>query len=50
MPLLSLWLISALVELLFILGDFNASTGADRDGYETCAGPHTSGTVNQNST
>jgi len=30
------------------LGDFNASTGTDRDGYETCVGPHGSGTVNQN--
>ena len=32
------------------LGDFNASTGTDRDGYETYVGPHGSGTVNQNST
>ena len=32
------------------MGDFNASTGMDRDGYETCVGPHGSGTVNQNST
>ena len=32
------------------LGDFNASTGTDRDGYETCVGPHGSRTVNQNST
>ena len=32
------------------LGDFNASTGTDRDGYETCVGPHVSGTVNLNST
>ena len=31
------------------LGDFNVSTGMDRDGYETCVGPHGSGTVNQNS-
>ena len=30
--------------------DFNASTGTDRDGYETCVGPHGSGSVNQNST
>ena len=35
---------------LLILGDFNASTGTDRNGYETCVGPHGSGTVNQNST
>ena len=34
----------------FMLGDCNASTGTDRDGYETCVGPHGSGTVNQNST
>ena len=33
-----------------VLGDFNASIGTDRDGYETCVGPHESGTVNQNST
>ena len=32
------------------MGDFNASTGTDRDGYETCVVPHRSGTVNQNST
>ena len=32
------------------MGDFNASTGTDRDGYETHVGPHGSGTVNQNST
>ena len=31
------------------MGDFNASTGTYRDGYETCVGPHGSGTVNQNS-
>ena len=32
------------------MGDFIASTGTDRDGYETRVGPHGSGTVNQNST
>jgi len=32
------------------LGDFNASTGTDMDGYDTCVGPHGSGIVNQNST
>ena len=32
------------------MGDFNASTGTDRDGYETCVGPHGSETVNQKST
>ena len=37
-------------DTLLVLGDFNASSGTDRDGYETCVGPHGSGTVNQNST
>ena len=37
-------------ETLLVLTDFNASIGTDRDGYETCVGPHVSGTVNQNST
>ena len=37
-------------DTLLVLGDFNASTGTDRDGYETCVGPSGSGTVNQNST
>ena len=37
-------------DTLPVLGDFNASSGPDRDGYETCVGPHESGTVNQNST
>ena len=32
------------------MGDFNASTGTDRDGYETCVGPLGSRTVNHNST
>ena len=32
------------------MGDVNASPGTDRDGYESCVGPHGSGTVNQNST
>ena len=32
------------------MGDFNASTVTDRDGDETCVGPHGSGTVNLNST
>ena len=49
----SLWLISApgpRRNTLPVWGDFNALTGTDRDGYETCVGPHGSGTVNQNST
>ena len=29
-------------ETLLVLGDFNASTGTDRDDYETCVGPHRS--------
>ena len=37
-------------DTLLVSGDFNASTGTDRDGYETYVGPHGSGTVNQNST
>ena len=37
-------------DTLLVLGDFNASTGTDSDDYETCVGPHVSGTVNQNST
>ena len=37
-------------DALLVLGDFNASTGTDRDGYETCVGPLGSGTVNQNRT
>ena len=36
-------------DTLLVLGDFNAPTGTDRDGYETCVGPHGSGTMNQNS-
>ena len=50
MPRPSLWLISAPARYSSSLGDFNASTGTDWDGYETCVGPHWSGTVNQNST
>ena len=48
MPRSSLWLIRQ--DTVIVLGNFNALTGTDRDGYETCAGPHGSGTVNQNST
>ena len=32
------------------MGNFNASAGNDRDGYETCVGPRGSGNVNLNST
>ena len=31
---------------LIVVGDFIASTGTDRDGYESHFGPHGSGTVN----
>ena len=37
-------------DTLLVLGDFNASTGTNWNGYETCVGPHGSGTVNQKST
>ena len=37
-------------NIVLVLGDFTALTGTDRDGYETCVGPHDSGTVNQNRT
>ena len=37
-------------DTLPVLGYFYASTGTDRDGYETCVGSHGSGTVNQNGT
>ena len=37
-------------DTLLVLGDCNALTGTDRDGYEMCVGPHGSGTVNQKST
>ena len=37
-------------DTLLVLGDFNASTGTNRDGYETCVGPHGSGSGNLNST
>ena len=36
-------------DTLIVLGDFNASTGTERDGYELCVGPHGSGTRNTNS-
>ena len=37
-------------DTLLVLGNFIASIGTDRDGYETCVGPLGSGTVNQNRT
>ncbi|KAG0725429.1 Craniofacial development protein 2 [Chionoecetes opilio] len=36
-------------DTLVVLGDFNATTGTVRDGYELCVGPHGSGTRNTNS-
>ncbi|KAG0717729.1 Craniofacial development protein 2 [Chionoecetes opilio] len=33
-------------DTLIVLGDFNATTGTVRDGYELCVGPHGSGTRN----
>ena len=33
-------------DTLRVLEDFNALTGTERDDYETCVGPHGSGTVN----
>ena len=36
-------------DTLLVLGDFNAVTGTQRDGYEVCLGPHGSGTRNVNS-
>ena len=36
-------------DTLLVLGDFSASTGTDRDGYETCVCPQVSGNVNHNS-
>lgn len=35
-------------DLLFILGDLNASVGTTRSGYELCLGPHGHGTRNDN--
>ena len=37
-------------DSLLVMGDFNASTGTDRAGYETCIGPHGSGIRGQNGT
>ena len=38
-----------LPDALIVLGDFNAVTSTERTGYEICAGPHGSGTRNDNS-
>ena len=50
MPRSSLWLISTQARYSSSLGDFDALTGTERDGYEMCVGPHESGTVNLNNT
>ena len=36
-------------DVLVVLGDFNAETGSDRAGYESCLGPHGFGAQNGNS-
>ena len=36
-------------DTLIVLGDFNATTGTERAGYELCVGPHGYGTRNSNS-
>ena len=36
-------------DILIVLDDFNATTGTDRDGYESCAGPHGSGSRDEKS-
>ncbi|CAH1239246.1 OIT3 [Branchiostoma lanceolatum] len=35
-------------DLTVVMGDFNATTGTDRSGYEQCIGPHGHGTRNDN--
>ena len=37
-------------DTLLVLGDFNASIGTDKNGYEICVGLHGSRAVNQNNT
>ena len=36
-------------DTLIVLGDFNATTGTSRDGYEECVGPHGSGRRDESS-
>ena len=36
-------------DTLIVLGDFNATTGTDRDGYQSCVGPHGSGSRDESS-
>ena len=34
---------------LIVLRDFNATTGTDRDGYQSCVGPYDSGSTDETS-
>ena len=36
-------------DTLIIRGDFNATTGTDRDGYDSCVGPQVSGSTDESS-
>ena len=36
-------------DTLMVLGDFNATTGTNRDGYQSCVGPHGSGSIDESS-
>ena len=36
-------------DTLIVLGDFNATTGTDRDDYQSCFGPHGSGSRDESS-
>ena len=36
-------------DTLLVLGDFNATSGTTRDGYESCIGPHGSGIRDESS-
>ncbi|CAH1233043.1 Hypp565 [Branchiostoma lanceolatum] len=35
-------------DIIWVLGDFNATTGPDRDGFERALGPHGTGSCNNN--
>ena len=51
MPCSRLWFISAPGKILFSSWGISLHrSGTDSDGYETCVGPHGSGTVNQKNT
>ena len=36
-------------DSLIVLGDFNATTGTDRDDYQSCVGPHGFGSKDESS-